>query len=169
MEEVTLRGTLDAIREDARAYHDWRREAGFWVTLSYRVRRQRKHGGAGSRLLLGADLLLGGVRRLVSDTRLPADAEIGPGLCLPHPTGVVLNDRVRIGRGVAIFQQVTLGEWKGDTPEVEDGAALFAGAKVIGGVRVGAGAMVGANAVVHRDVPAGATVAAPAGVVRERT
>jgi putative colanic acid biosynthesis acetyltransferase WcaF len=49
---------------------------------------------------------------------------------------------------------------------VEDGAWIAARATVLRGVTVGAGAVVGACALVAKDVPAGATVLAPAAVLR---
>lgn len=79
---------------------------------------------------------------------------------LPHPYGIVIHSRTRLGRRVVILHQVTLGARCGvdDAPIIEDDVYIGAGAKVLGGIRVGRGAVIGANAVVTRDVPAGATV-----------
>ena len=79
---------------------------------------------------------------------------------LPHPQGIVIHSRARIGRDVVIGHQVTLGgrDFSLDAPNIEDGVYIGAGAKILGGVTVGRGATVGANAVVTKDVPAGATV-----------
>lgn len=79
---------------------------------------------------------------------------------LPHPYGIVIHSRTRLGRRVTILHQVTLGARCGvmDAPIIEDDVYIGAGAKVLGGIRVGRGAVIGANAVVTRDVPAGATV-----------
>jgi serine O-acetyltransferase len=103
---------------------------------------------------LPVDVVLGIYRRVVAHCEMPAGARIGPGLFLPHPEGVILSDKCRIGPEACVFQQVTLGCWKNQSPRVRARAAVFAGAKVIGGVTVGRGAGVGANAVVTRDVPA---------------
>lgn len=87
------------------------------------------------------------------------DAEIGPGLRLPHPTGIVIGQGVRIGANCTIYQQVTLGgarlgDWKaGRYPTLGNNVVLFAGAKLLGEIEVGDGAVVGANAVVTKDVP----------------
>lgn len=86
-------------------------------------------------------------------------AEIGPGLRLPHPTGIVIGEGVRIGSRVTIYQQVTLGgqrsgDWAGGRyPQVGDDVTLFSGARLLGAMTVGDRAIVGANAVVLRDVP----------------
>lgn len=83
-------------------------------------------------------------------------------ICIPHPNGVVVHSRARIGRGVTIMQQVTLGEkslsGEGGFPTIEDEVFIGAGAKVLGAINIGRGAVVGANAVVTRDVPPGRTV-----------
>lgn len=98
-------------------------------------------------------------------------AKIGPGLQVPHPWGVAIGEQARIGRNVAIAQNVTLGSdlMAEGQPIVEDGAFLLAGAMISGPVRIGRGAIVGANSVVVEDVPAG-SVCAPAKlrVVRNR-
>jgi serine acetyltransferase len=74
---------------------------------------------------------------------------------LPHPFGIVIHGNTRIGNGVVIGHQVTLGgrDLSAASPVIEDGVYIGAGAKILGGVRVGRGATVGANAVVTRDVP----------------
>ncbi|MEI7693183.1 MAG: hypothetical protein WCJ27_01830 [Verrucomicrobiota bacterium] len=80
---------------------------------------------------------------------------------LPHPHGIVVGQKVRLGKDVVIGHQVTLGgrdSDMGNMPEVGDGVYLGAGAKILGKLTVGAGATIGANAVVTRDVPAGAVV-----------
>ncbi len=93
----------------------------------------------------------------------------------PHkPIGVFVAPGAVIGRGVTVYQQVTIGKNDIETsprfgsPTIGDGVYIGAGAKIIGAVTVGAGARVGAGAVVVRDVPAGATVVAGPVRVLER-
>ena len=87
------------------------------------------------------------------------NAKIGIGLKIPHPSGIVIGNKVRIGNNVTIFQQVTLGGARiGDAqkdlyPEVGDNTVLFAGAKIIGKIKIGKSCVVGANSVVINDVP----------------
>ena len=96
-------------------------------------------------------------------------AELAGGICLPHPTGIVIGEGVRIGERTAIYQNVTLGRAKASTatyPAVGRSVTIYAGAVVAGSIAVGDGATIAANAVVLSDVPPGATaVGAPARVL----
>lgn len=90
-------------------------------------------------------------------------SQVGPGLSLPHPLGVVIGDGVQVGRDLRVWQHVTLGSTgrAGEAaayPVVGDGVRLFAGCVVVGSVTIGDDAIVAANAVVVRDVASGATV-----------
>jgi len=92
-------------------------------------------------------------------------AEIGPGLLIPHPSGIVIGGRVSIGANVTILQHATLGVRQAhesglhEYPTIEDDVIIGAGACVLGGVTVGRRASIGANAVVLSDVPRGAVFA----------
>lgn len=113
------------------------------------------------------------VNFLVFGIEVPASLEIGPGLILPHPQGVILG-AARIGRDVTIYQQVTLGariaDWSYDLslrPVVEDEVTITAGARVLGPIRLGRCCVIGANAVVLDDVPDDAVAGGiPASVLR---
>lgn len=90
-------------------------------------------------------------------------------ILLPHPYGVVIHSKTRIGRRVTVMQQATLGGkdlGRDVAPVIEDDVYIGAGARVLGEVRVGRGAMIGANAVVTRDVPPYCTVVGANRVVR---
>lgn len=103
------------------------------------------------------------------------DASIGPGLHLPHPTGIVIGAGVTIGANCVLYQQVTLGaarrgDWKkGFYPVLGNDVTCFAGARIIGQLQIGDGAVIGANAVVLRDVAADhAAVGVPARAIPRR-
>lgn len=87
------------------------------------------------------------------------NAQIGKGLKIAHPIGIVIGDGVIINDDVTVFQQVTLGSHGKKEivekyyPVVQSGVKIFAGAKIIGGVTIGENAIVGANSVVNIDVP----------------
>jgi serine O-acetyltransferase len=89
-------------------------------------------------------------------------AEIGSGIRLPHPVGIVIGEECRIGNDVTIYQHVTLGrrvrEDVNGYPAIEDSVTIYAGAVIIGSIRIGTRSVIGANAVVNGDVPPGSTV-----------
>jgi serine acetyltransferase len=90
-------------------------------------------------------------------------------IAMPHPFGIVIHSKARIGDRVVVMQQVTIGGHTpglNEAPEIGDDVYVGAGAKVLGSIRVGRGAIIGANAVVTRDVPAGATVVGANRIVR---
>lgn len=110
-----------------------------------------------------------GLRR--AGAELHPAAQIGPGFCLVHSSGVVIGDRARIGAHFICFQNVTVGDsGHGDgMPILGDWVTAAAGAKILGGISVGSGATIGANAVVLRDVPpGGVAVGIPARIAKVR-
>lgn len=88
---------------------------------------------------------------------IPSSARIGPGLFVPHPMGIILNKRARLGRGVTLRQyaQVIDVTEPGVDGVVGDRAQLNAFAMVVRGGSIGADSIVGARAVVTRPVPDG--------------
>jgi serine O-acetyltransferase len=105
---------------------------------------------------------------------LAYQAEIGPGLVLYHPTGVVIGPGCRVGARATIMQGATLGSdavtgGEGASPAIGDDAFIGPGAAVFGGVTLGDRVRVGANSVVTESFDADVVVAgAPARVVGHR-
>lgn len=105
----------------------------------------------------------------VSGADIPLNCDIGGGLLIPHPNGIVIHPHARVGPNCLIFQQVTLGTLAtGGAPVVGGHVDLGAGAKILGNVSIGDHAVVGANAVVLDDVPAGAVAVGIPAVARAR-
>jgi serine acetyltransferase/thymidylate kinase len=89
---------------------------------------------------------------------------------MPHPYGIVIHSKARIGSGVTVMQQVTIGSkdpGENVAPVLEDDVYVGAGAKVLGGIRIGRGVVIGANAVVTRDVPSYCTVVGANRILRK--
>jgi len=104
----------------------------------------------------------------VSGADIPVNCGIAGGLLIPHPNGIVIHPRARIGPNCLLFQQVTIGD-AGGVPTIGGHVDIGAGAKILGPIHIGDHARIGANAVVLTDVPAGATmVGVPARLVKPR-
>jgi serine O-acetyltransferase len=95
---------------------------------------------------------------VVTGADIPLNCQLGGGLLLPHPNGIVIHPRARIGPNCLIFQQVTIGTRRGgESPVIGSYVDIGAGAKILGNVHIGDHARIGANAVVLKDVPSGKT------------
>ena len=149
---------MDEVRTNVSAeVPDWSREKPrqFWDPgrkLLLAIRRyQYWHARAG--------LFARGFRKLlilryrfwsvVTGADIPLTCQIGGGLLIPHPNGIVIHPDVKIGVNCLIFQQVTLGSrGTAGVPEIGGHVDIGAGAKILGPVKVGAHAKIGANAVI---------------------
>ena len=96
-------------------------------------------------------------------------AQIGEYFCIDHGTGIVIGETAVIGRGVKIYQGVTLGalSTRGGRqlknmrrhPIVEDNVTVYAGATILGGqTRIGENSVIGGNAFITESVPANSKV-----------
>lgn len=93
-------------------------------------------------------------------------AQIGEGFFLDHGTGVVIGETSVLGRGIKMYQGVTLGalstrrsdcgepERRKRHPTIEDNVTIYAGATILGGDTViGEGSVIGGNVWLVRSVP----------------
>ena len=93
-------------------------------------------------------------------------ARIGEKFFMDHGTGIVVGGTSIIGKGVKVYQGVTLGAKsfpldengkpiKGIPrhPIVEDGVVIYANATVLGRVTIGRNAVIGGNTWVMQDIP----------------
>ena len=91
---------------------------------------------------------------VITGADIPLNCQIGGGLLIPHPNGIVIHPDAAIGVNCLIFQQVTLGIRSGPgVPIIGGHVDIAAGAKILGPVRIGDHTRIGANAVVTKDVP----------------
>lgn len=91
---------------------------------------------------------------VITGSDIPLTIQLGGGLLIPHPNGIVLHSTAIIGVNCLIHQQVTIGVKRGDNkaPIIAGHVDIGAGAKVIGNITIGEHAMIGANAVVTKNV-----------------
>lgn len=92
---------------------------------------------------------------VITGAEIPLTAQIGGGLLIPHPNGIVIHPDARIGCNCLIMQGATIGVLghKSSWPTVGGHVDIGAGARILGTLTVGDHARIGANAVVLRDVP----------------
>lgn len=98
-------------------------------------------------------------------------ASIGGEFFIDHGTGVVIGETAIIGRGVRLYQAVTLGAKSFPTDEngvlqkglprhpiVEDDVVIYAGATVLGRITIGRGSSIGGNVWLTHSVPPGSQI-----------
>lgn len=156
---------------------DWSRErpARFWdpgrkLLKAIRDYQRLARGGALGALRRKLIVLRHRFWSVVTGADIPLNAQIGGGLMMPHPSGIVVPPGAVIGVNCLLMQQATLGGREGvsGSPVLGGHVDVGAGAKILGPVRIGDHARIGANAVVLADVPAGAVaVGVPARVIGE--
>lgn len=96
------------------------------------------------------------------------NSNLGGGLMIPHPNGIVIHPKAIIGPNCLIFQQVTIGAGSiPGLPIIGGHVDIGAGAKILGGITIGDHVKVGANSVVITDVPDNCTVVGiPARIIK---
>jgi serine O-acetyltransferase len=116
------------------------------------------------------------LNHVVTGCDIAYQAEVGPGLVLYHPTGVVIGPACRIGARAKVMQGATIGSDEvivgrvgAASPAIGDDAFIGPGAAIFGDVTLGDRVQVGANSVVTKSFPDDAVVAGvPARVVKTR-
>jgi serine O-acetyltransferase len=166
-----------AVREDLRAAYEGDPAAsgvdeilltypGSYAITVYRIAHALLHEGA---VVIPRMMTELAHRRTGID--IHPGAEIGVPFFIDHGTGVVIGETTLIGRGVRIYQGVTLGalivpqgearpeHGKRRHPTIEDDAVIYANATILGGDTViGRGAVIGGNAFITASVPAGTKI-----------
>ena len=153
---------------------DWEREKiDRWWSPSLQLlksirnyQKWREKSGLIAQLLRRLYVIQHGFWSIVTAADIPLNCQIGGGLKLTHPNGVVIHPKASIGVNCLIFQQVTISKGVKIGGHVDIGA----GAKILHSVSIGNHAKIGANAVVISDVPEGATaVGIPAKIITSRS
>lgn len=149
------------------------------AALSFRVNKQiyfllSIRAYVQNKIFPGRNFILQIIRTIIhwaSGCDFSAGAVIPPSTRFPHPTGIVIGEGVRLGLGVTIYQNVTLGSHGRlgkpiSFPIIGDDSTIFAGAVLIGGITVGRNCVIGANSVLMTDVKDGSiAVGSPARII----
>ncbi|SMF18551.1 serine O-acetyltransferase EpsC [Pseudobacteriovorax antillogorgiicola] len=144
-------------------------------------------------LLFGSDaypiLLLFRLRKLARKYRLPLvnrilrqvqtvlysielgiDIELGHGVYFVHSLGTVVGGTSVVGNKCVFMGNNTVGAaHRYESPVIESGVVVGAGARILGEIRVGQSSTIGANSVVLKDIPPQSiAVGSPAKVVKSK-
>ncbi|MGY3545270.1 serine acetyltransferase [Bradyrhizobium sp. USDA 4469] len=149
--------TSESIHHISAAEPNWSRETvtSFWQPSRQLLKTirgyQKQKNAAGFFGLLRQKLYVLEHRfwSVVTGADIPLICNIGGGLLMPHPNGIVIHPEAIIGVNCLLFQQVTIGTRRGGgTPILEGHVDVGAGAKILGSVTIPAHSEVSANAVV---------------------
>jgi serine O-acetyltransferase len=145
------------------------RQVGFQIMASYRVMRLFTRAGVPVAPKIASRMI-----RHLYGSDIHWDAELSPGVMIVHGMGLAVSHAARVGHGVLLNQNVTIGMGiHPDTravgaPTLEDDVHVGAGATLIGPITIGAGSKIMPGCVVTRSVPPGSIVEAPTPIVRPR-
>jgi serine O-acetyltransferase len=146
------------------------RQVGFQIMASYRVMRLFSRAGIPVAPKIASRMI-----RHLYGSDIHWDAELSPGVMIVHGMGLAVSHAARIGHGVLLNQNVTIGMGiHPDTravgaPTLEEDVHVGAGATLIGPITIGAGSKIMPGCVVVRSVPPRSIVEAPTPIVRPRS
>ena len=99
------------------------------------------------------------INQVVTGCDIAHEAQIGPGLRMLHPNGVVISPKAVIGSHFTIHSSVTLGGDPTGAPRVGNHVNIAPGARVLGAVVIGDRVRIGANTVMTRTIQSEGDVA----------
>jgi serine O-acetyltransferase len=148
----------DLARFRKHGYTGWG-SGGFWVLVIHRLQKVVRKGRP-RWLWMPARLILGVIDKLftmATHMHINPDAQIGPGLLIPHVGLVRVHGNTKIGADCTIHHICTIGA--GPRPggaTIGDHVVIGCHSSIIGAVTIGDGAIIAPNSLVIADVPAGA-------------
>ena len=149
----------DTLSEISAEIPDWAREKpqrfydpGRKLLLSIRTyQRLTQKRGTFSWIIRKICVLRHAFWSVVTGAEIPLNCQIGGGLLIPHPNGIVISSYAIIGVNCLVFQQVTIGTRRGKgAPKIGGHVDIGAGAKIFGDITIPAHSEIRANAVVTK-------------------
>jgi serine O-acetyltransferase len=138
----------DWSREKPQRFYDPGRKLLLSIRTYQRVKQTR---GAFSWLVRKICVLRHAFWSIVTGADIPLNCQIGGGLLIPHPNGIVISPHAIIGVNCLVFQQVTIGTRRGQgAPKIDGHVDIGAGAKIFGDMTIPAHSEIRANAVVTK-------------------
>jgi serine O-acetyltransferase len=135
---------------------------GFQMMVAYRLMRVFTEAGVPL-----AAKVVGRMIRLFYGADLHYNARFDEGVVIVHGMGIAVSRAARVGSGVILSQNVTLGDGidpktrTRGAPTIEEGVHIGPGATLIGPITIGARSKIMPGAVVRESVPAGSLVETP--------
>lgn len=162
--DPSWRAMVDAMRADAREFRDHWNEPlirrfypGLFIAWSHRLAHTLHVQGR-----RGLAVITMWACHALTGTEIRPGAQIGPGLMVVHPSGVVIGGGTVAGARLQLYGGCHFGsrfhQGIHGSPKLGDDVVVGAHAVLIGPVLVGDRAQVGAASLVLHDVPAGAKV-----------
>jgi serine O-acetyltransferase len=142
---------------------------GFQMMVCYRLMRLC----AEARIPL-APKVIGRTIRFVYGADIHPDTVFAEGVVIVHGMGIAVSRAARVGSGVVLSQNVTLGDGidpltrRRGAPMIEEGVHIGPGATLLGPITVGARSKIMPGAVLRESVPPGSLVEVPAPRVAPR-
>lgn len=144
---------------------------GLQMMVAYRLMRFCAEAGVPL-----APKVVGRMIRVLYGADIHYDARFDEGVVIVHGMGIAVSHAARVGSGVILSHNVTLGDGihpetrRAGAPTIEEGVHIGPGATIIGPVTIGARSKIMPGAVVRASVPPGSLVETPAPrVVQRRT
>lgn len=142
----------ELIRADISQYNNGLSDAitslGFYAVLFYRISRYFSDKG----FLWGAGFLQA-ISHVLTGAQISHKADIGPGLKIPHPVGVVIG-HIKLGKIATIYQGSTISQMYYDEkgPVIGDFFCGCPGSVIMGSIKIGDYVWVGPNSVLFISV-----------------
>lgn len=136
---------------------------GFQMMVAYRLMRFLAESGVPL-----APKVVGRMIRILYGADIHFEARFDEGVVIVHGMGIAVSPAARVGSGVILSQNVTLGDGidpetrRTGAPTVEEGVHIGPGATLVGPITIGARSKIMAGTVVRASVPADSLVESPA-------
>jgi serine O-acetyltransferase len=151
--ELIISAEIPDWSRERKLFFEWNPSKSLLASIR-RYQRVADAGGVIAYFLKKITVLQHRFWSIITGADIPINSNIGGGLLIPHPNGIVIHPNAIVGPNCLIFQQVTIGVKDKSSPPIIGGHVdIGAGAKIIGAVNIGNHAQIGANAVVLKDVP----------------
>jgi serine O-acetyltransferase len=149
----------DLARFRSNGYGGWG-SVGFWALVIYRLQKtvhRLRPRWAWVPICFAVDF----IRKfftLITHIGIDYQADIGPGLLIPHGASIRVHGDTKIGADCALHHVCTIGAGrKPGGAIVGDHVWICCHSSIVGPVKIGDDAVIAANSLVIADVPAGAT------------